>query len=165
MHVPMIRRQYLGFTLFRVIAALALSFIAAGFMAVDVSSEAEPSGIEKHLASTFLDMKIRLKTPPRTSPLESLNEDVVVGSEIYRSQCSFCHGGLDGELAPLAKSFSPRPPQFAINPSHRPAWMNVYVIRHGIRWTAMPAFPDLSETDAWRIAMFLEARAKAKGRQ
>jgi mono/diheme cytochrome c family protein len=148
-------------TLGRFIIAMTVVVIVALLTTVDVSSEAEPSWIERRLASSLLDVKVRLKAPARTSPLKSPGEDVIVGSQLYRAQCSFCHGGLDGRVAPLAKSFSPRPPQLTIEPTRRPVWMNAYLIRHGVRWTAMPAFPDLSEVDAWRIATFLEIRAKA----
>jgi len=39
--------------------------------------------------------------------------------------------------------------------------MNVDVIRHGIRWTAMPAFTNMPDSDAWRIAFYLERRAQS----
>ena len=127
-------------TLGRSISAMMIVVIVALLTTVDISSEAEPSWIERRLASSLLDLKVRLKTPARTSPLKSPDEDVIVGSQLYRAQCSFCHGGLDGRVAPLAKSFSPRPPQLTIEPTHRPVWMNAYLIRHGVRWTAIPHY-------------------------
>jgi mono/diheme cytochrome c family protein len=158
--MTIISRNRTRLTRARLIIAMTVVVIVALTM-VDVSSEAEPSWIETRLASSFLDVKVRLKDPARTSPLNSPDEDVIVGGQLYRARCSFCHGGLDGRVAPLAKSFSPRPPQLTIERTRRPVWMNAYLIRHGVRWTAMPAFPDLSEADAWRIATFLEIRAKA----
>jgi mono/diheme cytochrome c family protein len=158
----MISGNRMRFTLGRIIFAMTVVVIAASLTTVDVSSEAEPSWIERRLTSSLLDVKVRLKAPPRPSPLKSPNEDVIVGSRLYRAQCSFCHGGLDGRAAPLAKSLSPRPPQLTIEPTRYPVWMNAYLIRHGVRWTAMPAFPDLPEADAWRIATFLEARAQSE---
>jgi hypothetical protein len=41
--------------------------------------------------------------------------------------------------------------------------MNVDIIRHGIRWTAMPTFKNMPESDAWRIAFFLERRGQSTG--
>lgn len=161
----MIRGKHKGPMLLRAIAVMVMMLVLIGLITLDVSSEAEPSWVEKRLASTFLEAKVRLKAPPTTSPLKSPSEDVIVGSEMYRAQCSFCHGGMEGTEAPLAKSFSPRPLQFGITPSQRPEWMNAYVIRHGIRWTAMPAFSNLSEGDAWRIATFLEVRARSKAKE
>src|ERR1700686_1462183 len=148
-------------TLGRSIFAMTIVVIVALLTTVDMSSEAEPSWIERRLASSLLDVKVRLKAPARTSPLKSPGEDVIAGSQLYRAQCSFCHGGLDGRVAPLAKSFSPRTPQLTIEPPRRPLGMNAYLIRHGVRCIGLPAFPDLSEADAWRIATFLEIRAKA----
>jgi mono/diheme cytochrome c family protein len=161
----MISRNRMRLTLVRFVIAMTGLVIAASLTMVDVSSEAEPSWIERRLTSSLLDVKVRLKDPARTSPLKSPDEDVIVGSQLYRTQCSFCHGGLDGRAAPLAKSFSPRPPQLTIEPTRRPLWMNAYLIRHGVRWTAMPAFPDLSEADAWRIATFLKTRAQSTNKR
>jgi hypothetical protein len=136
------------------------AFSATVFTAVDVSSEAEPSQLEKQVAGRFLEMKIRLKGLARNPPFNATIEDLAAGGEMYRARCSFCHGGFDGKPAFLAKSFSPRPLQFPTDPPQRSTWMNAYIIRHGIRWTAMPASPNLSEADAWRIASFLNARAR-----
>jgi mono/diheme cytochrome c family protein len=163
--VTIISRNRMWLTRGRLIIAMTVVVIVVLLAMVDVSSEAEPSWIERRLASSLLDVKVRLKAPARNSPLKSPDEDVIVGGQLYRAQCSFCHGGLDGRVAPLAKSFSPRPPQLTIEPTRRPVWMNAYLIRHGVRWTAMPAFPDLSEAEVWRIATFLETRAQSVKKQ
>ena len=86
----------------------------------------------------------------------------VNGGGITGQAGAVCQGVARGRMAPLAKSLSPRPPQFVIQPAQRPTWMDAYVIQHGIRWSGMPAFRGLSEADTWRIALYVEGRTKPK---
>jgi mono/diheme cytochrome c family protein len=161
----MIRGQHSRFTLFLVIAAATVLLIVVGLMTVDVSGEAEPSSAERWFASVFLDAKIRSIRPNKLSPLTQADEDLEHGSELYQEQCGFCHGVARGRMAPFAKSFSPRPPQFVIKPAQGPTWKDAYVIQHGIRWTAMPAFRSLSVADTWRLALYVEGESNPNGKQ
>jgi mono/diheme cytochrome c family protein len=158
----MIDQRYKRLTAFLVIAVFAAVLAAAAFAALDVSAEAEPTWIEKRFAAALLEMKLRVKRPTKLPPLTPTEQDIEKGSDIYREQCGFCHGVSRGRVAPLGKSFSPRPPQFVIEPAHGPTWMDAYVIQHGVRWTGMPAFRGLSETDAWRVALYVEGRSQPK---
>jgi mono/diheme cytochrome c family protein len=160
--ITMIGQQYKRLTSLLVIAVLAAMLAGTAFTAVDVSSEAEPSWVERRFASVFLDMKLRAKRPTKLSLLTPTGRDLERGSDIYQEQCAFCHGATRGRIAPFAKSFSPRPPQFVIEPSHGPTWMDAYVIQHGVRWSGMPAFRGLSEADAWRVALYVEGRSQPK---
>lgn len=83
--MTMIHAQPCGLIPFRILCVLTVALVVIGLMTVDISSEAEPSWMEKRLASTFLDMKVRLKAPTRSSPLKSVNEDLEIESGIYRS--------------------------------------------------------------------------------
>ena len=65
-------------------------------------------------------------------------------------------------MAPFAKAPSPRPPQFVIWPSERPTWMDAYAIQHGIRWTGLPSFQSLPESDIWHLALYVEGRNQAR---
>ena len=161
----MICRQHSGLTLFRVITATAVLLVVVGLLTVDVSGDAEPSSTERWFTSVLLDAKIRLIAPRKLSPLTQANEDLEHGSELYQQQCGFCHGVARGRMAPFAKSFSPRPPQFVIKPAQGPTWRDAYVIQHGIRWTGMPAFRSLSEADAWRLALYVEGESNPNGKQ
>ena len=132
------------------------------FLILDFSSEAEPSWLEKQFAPVLLKAKLRLSRATKLAPLTPTQQDLERGSELYEEQCAFCHGAARGRMAPFATSFSPRPPQFVIVPAQEPTWMDAYVIRHGIRWSGMPAFRSLSEADAWRLALYVEGRAKPR---
>ena len=161
----MIRGQYSGLTLFRVIAATAVLLVVVGLMTVDLSGDAEPSSAERWLTAVVLDAKIRSKRPRKLSPLTQADEDLEHGSNLYQQQCGFCHGVARGRMAPFAKSFSPRPPQFVIKAAQGPTWRDAYVIQHGIRWTGMPAFRSLSEADTWRLALYVEGERNPNGKQ
>jgi mono/diheme cytochrome c family protein len=161
----MIRGQHSGLILFRAIAATTVLLIVAGLLTVDVSSDAEPSSAERWFASVLLDAKIRSYRPKKLSPLTQADEDLERGGELYQQQCGFCHGVARGRMAPFAKSFSPRPPQFVIKPAPGPTWKDAYVIQHGVRWTGMPAFRSLSEPDAWRLALYVEGESNPNGKQ
>ena len=158
-------RQHSRITLFRVIAAATVSLVLVGLLTVDVTGDAEPWSAERWFASVLLDAKIRSIRPKKFSPLTQDNKDMEHGSELYQQQCGFCHGVARGRMAPFAKSLSPRPPQFVIKPAQGPTWKDAYVIQHGIRWTGMPAFRSLSETDAWRLALYVEGESNPNGKQ
>jgi len=161
----MISGQHSRFTPFRVIAGATILLIVVGLLTVDVSGDAEPSSAERWLTSVVLNAKIRSYRPKRISPLTQADEDLERGSELYQQQCGFCHGVARGRMAPFAKSFSPRPPQFVNKPAQGPTWKDAYVIQHGIRWTAMPAFRSLSEADSWRLALYVEGESNPNGKQ
>jgi len=61
-------------------------------------------------------------------------------------------------MAPFAKALSPRPPQFVIERSARPTWIDAYVIQHGICWAGMPSFQGLPASEVWPRAFYVEGR-------
>ena len=156
----MSHRNILSYLLVAALLALILGVTAFAF--TDVSADAEPSWLETRLASALLQAKLRLDRPLKSPPLAPTEEDLVRGSELYETRCANCHGAARGKTAPLAKSFSPRPPQFVILPAQKPTWMDAYIIQHGIRWSGMPAFRALSPADAWRLALYVEGRHAPK---
>lgn len=138
------------------VIAIATTAAAVAVVSIDLSSEADPSWVEQRVARNVLALNLRFRRSPKPPLANNTPKDIQRGANLYQQQCSFCHGDRDGTQAPLAKLFSPRPPQFASHGVRNSASVNAYVIRHGIRWTAMPAFPAVSAEDAWRIALYLE---------
>jgi len=151
----MARRIQFAFLLCVAVVAIAAT-AAFAVVSIDLSSEANPSFVEQRVARGLLALNLRFRRLPEPPMRNNLQNDIERGARLYQQQCSFCHGSSQGKPAPLAKSFSPRPQQFASQGVRNDAPMNAYVIRHGIRWTAMPAFPTLSDEDAWQIARYLE---------
>jgi mono/diheme cytochrome c family protein len=146
------------FALLLCVAVVAIAAMTAfAVVSIDLSSDTNPSFLEQRVARTLLVLNLRFRRLREPPAKDALQKDIDRGAHLYQQQCSLCHGSNGGNPAPLANSFSPRPPQFASQGVRNDASMNAYVIRHGIRWTAMPAFPTLSDEDAWRIARYLES--------
>jgi mono/diheme cytochrome c family protein len=138
-----------------VLIALALIGAAVG-LSLDLSAQAEPSGLEQRIAPEILALNIRLRQSQR-EPFPQLTPQLLqLQADVYAQQCSLCHGASDGTPGAFATSFSPRPPQFATQQLRHTTSINAYIIRHGIRWTAMPAFASLPEADAGRLAQYLD---------
>lgn len=151
------------FTVFLVIVIVTFALGAVAFTAVDISNETEPSRAETWLASFLFRMKALSRRPPTLAREFTANvEDLERASSMYQQMCAFCHGATRGRMAPFAKSLSPRPPQFVIEPSHGPTWRDTYVIQHGIRWTGMPAFQGLAESEAWHLALYVEGQSRPR---
>ena len=142
------------------IAVAALAFCMVAFSVIDITNDAEPSPTESLLATSVFMMKVSAQRSRQPLSFTTTEADLDRASGMYQQMCSFCHGAARGRTAPFAESFSPRPPQFVIQPSVRPTWMDAYVIQHGVRWTGMPSFQGLSAADAWHLALYVEGRSQ-----
>ena len=125
---------------------------------VDITNEAEPSRAETWLAWSVFRMRFCAQRPQQPIHFMTTEDDLDRASTMYQQMCAFCHGARKGRMAPFARALSPRPPQFVIEPSGRPTWMDAYVIQHGIRWAGMPSFQSLPESEVWHLASYVEGR-------
>jgi cytochrome c len=87
-------------------------------------------------------------------------EDLVNGIKLYETNCAICHGTTeeDTSASPVAKGENPNPPQLATDAvEDDPEGETFWKIKHGIRWTGMPAWKDeLSDQQIWTLALFLK---------
>jgi thiosulfate dehydrogenase len=96
----------------------------------------------------------------RKSRLRCLtDENLVNGIKLYETNCAICHGTAEGETSasPIAKGEYPSPPQLATDGvEDDPEGDTFWKIKHGIRWTGLPAWKDeLSDQQIWTLALFL----------
>jgi thiosulfate dehydrogenase len=83
---------------------------------------------------------------------------VIAGIKLYAQNCAICHGGAGGDPTNVAKGLYQRPPQLGRHGvEDDPVGVTYWKVKHGIRWTGMPAFgPTLSETQLWQLVLFLK---------
>src|SRR5581483_630262 len=137
---------------FRILALIVLVGAAVFLATINLTAEAEPGWLERTVAFGFLQARIGISGTPKALPADSNDKR---SREIYQQRCAFCHGGVDGSTASFARSLSPRPPQLFAEAPRASLAVDAYIIRHGIRWTGMPAFRTMSDADAWRVAMYV----------
>lgn len=87
-------------------------------------------------------------------PPENIDEAMVAGGELYLNGCAGCHGA-PGKLGEDHSSY-PRVPQLPqVGTQYSQAEM-YWIIKHGIRNTAMSAYgPFYSDKELWALTSFL----------
>ena len=134
------------------LGGLALAFF--GF--IPTNADATPPVFERRIAMSALDASMDRHAPHVTNPVLPTDENLIDGMKIYTMTCAECHGGLDRKPSPMAHSFYPPVPSLIVHPMDDPEWQVFYVIRTGIRYTAMPSWEgSMSEADMWKVTSFL----------
>jgi cytochrome c553 len=81
---------------------------------------------------------------------------VLKGAGHYEFGCRPCHGGPDLPQPQIVQKMTPAPPYL---PTHTSRWQNeelFYIVKHGIKFTGMPAWPALQRDDeVWAMVAFL----------
>lgn len=130
-----------------------------------VSTSASPLPFERFFARLAMDATLSRKLPKQDAgpPTEAELES---GANLYRENCSMCHGLPNRAPTAIAKGMYPHPPQF-FKPSRptnydssrpmRPANRKAYwKVKNGVRLTGMPGFRgSLSEKEIWELAQFM----------
>src|SRR5688572_16749817 len=82
---------------------------------------------------------------------------VTRGAGHYELACRPCHGSPDLERPPIAQGMTPAPPYL---PPLVAEWQPrhlFYVVKHGVKFTGMPAWPTQNRDDeVWAMVAFLE---------
>lgn len=81
---------------------------------------------------------------------------VLKGAGHYEFGCRPCHGSPDLPQPQIVQKMTPAPPYL---PTHVSRWQNeelFYIVKHGIKFTGMPAWPSFQRDDeVWAMVAFL----------
>jgi mono/diheme cytochrome c family protein len=81
----------------------------------------------------------------------------------YDKNCAFCHGSLKEPVSPMRKNFYPPVPQLMTHTPDDPDDHLFYVIKYGVRYSAMPGWNGvLSDDDIWKTVVFLKNSSQMK---
>jgi mono/diheme cytochrome c family protein len=144
----------LGFVAaFVVLPLAALGYFRLGL--AGVQSDATPPSWESALMRAAVHTSVRRSAADIQSPPQDNVEDAMVqGGKLYFNGCLGCHGepGKPGEDL----DHYPRVPQLAQVGTHYSEPEIYWIVKHGVRNTAMSAYgPFYSEKEMWAIASFL----------
>lgn len=129
-------------------------WVRLGF--INLRADIPVNPIEKAIAMPSTDASVGRRAPNVKNPVQPTDANLAAGMKIYQRNCASCHGDIDRPHGMFAKALYPRPPQFVDKAPDMPPNQNYFIIQHGIRWTAMPAWEkSLSDRQMWTVTAFL----------
>lgn len=82
---------------------------------------------------------------------------LVKGAGHYATGCAPCHGAPGHRRATVSQQMTPEPPLYAERFSRWDAGEMFWIVKHGIKYTGMPAWPALKRDDeVWAMVSFLQ---------
>lgn len=131
-----------------------LCYVRYGF--VDPRADIEVGALESKIAMPALDASIDRRAPDMKNPVQTTDENLIAGMNIYQQNCAGCHGDVQHPHEPFGASFYPRAPQFVEDAPDMPENQNFYIIQHGVRLSGMPAWGQtLDDQKIWKVTAFL----------
>jgi len=122
-----------------------------------------PSALERNTANKSMDEWVDEHAPRQPSPFPATMDNIMDGSMTYDKNCAFCHGSLKQPISPMRTNFYPRVPQLMTNTPDDPDGHLFYVIKYGVRYTAMPGWDKvLSDDDIWKTVLFIKNSSQMK---
>jgi thiosulfate dehydrogenase len=143
-----------------VIAGCGAVYLIVTNGVIPPNADAKPSGFERWAAGTSLRATLNRDAPKGANPVAVTDDSLKSGIELYATHCTVCHGTAAGESSatPIAKGENPKPPQLAAHGvEDDPEGWTFWKIKHGIRWTGMPAWDHvLNDRQIWTLTLFLK---------
>jgi thiosulfate dehydrogenase len=149
-------RNFILGILFAVVLLLVGGYFSLEKGYVNFAADQRPSLMEAKLAMAAVDASTDRRAPEGKNPTQPTEENIAAGAKIYLDHCGGCHGVPSNPDSQFSQSFDPPAPAFFKDAPDMPENQNFYIIRHGIRWTGMPAWDQtLDETQTWQVVTFL----------
>jgi thiosulfate dehydrogenase len=149
-------KNFLLGILFALVAMIAGGAFVLKQGYIDFAADQRPSFIESKLSMAAVDASTDRRAPEQKNPVSPTEENIAAGAKLYLDHCAGCHGVPSNPDSQFAKSFYPAVPGFFHDAPEMSESANFYIIRHGIRWTGMPAWQNtLNETQTWQVVTFL----------
>jgi mono/diheme cytochrome c family protein len=107
---------------------------------------------------------VRLRAHDLPAPSHFSRAQIVGGFCAYEAHCVACHGALSVGRDRWANGLTPDPPYLIDAPRHWTPSELHWIIEHGVKMTAMPAWDDsLPQKDIWNLVAFLETANRQPG--
>lgn len=81
---------------------------------------------------------------------------LALGVSHFAAHCAMCHGAPGVPKDDIAEGMYPAPPNLAVTSQQYTEAQLFWILRHGIKMTGMPSWPDHSDDDLWAIVAFLK---------
>ena len=137
-------------------AALAL-LSSAKLGVLPVQADVAPTALETTLLGAALHAAVARHAPNENNPVSESEETLIAGAKTYQAMCSRCHGASRESDNSYGRSFYPPAPQLPLKESSYTDKEMFWIVKHGIRNTAMPAWGNLlSNEDIWQVVTLIK---------
>lgn len=131
-----------------------LAVIYSGTFNVAASDPHTP--IERWLLSTTMKQSVKSRAEEAAVSTDIPNERILAGGGEFKAMCQQCHGGPGVEPDAWTKGLMPSPPPLHEKARQWQAGELFWIIKHGLKMTAMPGFgKDHSDDSIREIAAFV----------
>jgi len=121
------------------------------------------SDFERRAAMKSLDEWVDEHAPKQANPFQPTMDNIMDGSMTYDKNCAGCHGSLKQPVSPMRTKYYPAVPQLMSRIPDDPDGNLFYVIKYGVRYTAMPGWDGvLSDDDIWKTVVFIKNSEQMK---
>lgn len=123
-----------------------------------VATSSSPMPFERFFAKMALHATLN-REAPKTRSTRASDGELLAGVDVYRHNCSGCHGIPGSPASNVAKGMFPHPPQL-FAPGHMvtddPVGVTYWKAKHGIRLSGMPGFTSLlTDEQIWNVSLLL----------
>lgn len=155
-------RAFLNGIVFTVVLLIAAGIAGVVLGVMPAGADNKPGFMEKMAANTSLHAAISRDTASLKNPLQPSDAGLLAAVKLYGANCAFCHGTSDAKASIPSQGLYIEAPQLAKDGvEDDPETVTYWKLKHGIRFTAMPAFgATLTDGDLWRLSMFLKRMDK-----
>lgn len=146
--------------LLALVAAVGLAAMAAAFVywgAYNIAADEPHWPLTERLLETVRTRSIDARAGSLSVPGDLDDEKrVLAGAGQYAEMCEVCHLAPGVSDTPLRQGLYPRPPDFSRPRPEMDPREDFWVVKHGIKMTAMPAWGASHGDDVlWSIVAFL----------
>ena len=108
-------RGFVAAALAAILVALVSGYIVLRSGLIPTNADAKPGWLEIWAANTSLQAILAREAPKGPNPVLLIEENLIIGIDLYGQHCAICHGTAKGEVSasPVAKGEYPPPPQLA----------------------------------------------------
>jgi mono/diheme cytochrome c family protein len=133
------------------------ALVVARLGLMPVSADGAHSRLEARIMPALLHASIGRHASGETNPVPLNEDNLKAGVNTYKAMCARCHSTPEGKESIYGQSFYPAAPQLPKGMAQYTDSQLFWLIKHGIRNTAMPAWGSmLSDEEIWQIVSLLK---------
>ncbi len=138
------------------VAGLCLALLAVWSGVYNVAASSGHWAVVDALLRFGMRSSVEARAPDIEPPPLEDPDFVRLGAAHFYGACAYCHGGPGDRIDPIAQGMLPVPPDLQDNVDLWTEQEVFWIVKHGIKYTGMPAWPAQERDDeVWALVAFL----------